>query len=198
MGLAHWSLVTPCQSFFFSLSPSLSFSGWSLGAQRLSAFTFLPGLLRPDGEGTLCLQSGKRAPVASVNRASPLSWGFIGFLCKQRNISFYPFLSHSFIHSFANTVTLRIPWIQPGQDPGIYPWVLKSSRRREWQPTPVSLPREFQGQGSLADYSPWGHKELDMTERITHTFHRWGAQFHKAAQLQMPAKMGPQVTCPSA
>ena len=26
------------------------------------------------------------------------------------------------------------------------------------------------GQRSLADYSPWGHKELDMTERLsTHT-----------------------------
>ena len=27
--------------------------------------------------------------------------------------------------------------------------------------TPVSLPREFHGQGSLVGYSPWGHKELD-------------------------------------
>ena len=25
------------------------------------------------------------------------------------------------------------------------------------------------GQGSLACYSPWGHKELDTTERLTHT-----------------------------
>ena len=26
------------------------------------------------------------------------------------------------------------------------------------------LPREFHGQSSLAGYSPWGHKELDITE----------------------------------
>ena len=26
------------------------------------------------------------------------------------------------------------------------------------------LPREFHGQRSLVDYSPMGHKELDMTE----------------------------------
>ena len=26
------------------------------------------------------------------------------------------------------------------------------------QPTPVFLPEEFHGQGSLAGYSPWGHK----------------------------------------
>ena len=32
--------------------------------------------------------------------------------------------------------------------------------RREWLPTPIFLPGEFQGQRSLAVYSPWGHKEL--------------------------------------
>jgi len=40
----------------------------------------------------------------------------------------------------------------------IIPW------RREWQPTPVFLPGEFHGQRSLAGYSPWICKELDMTE----------------------------------
>ena len=30
--------------------------------------------------------------------------------------------------------------------------------------TPVLWPGEFHGQRSLAGYSPWGHKELDMTE----------------------------------
>ena len=29
---------------------------------------------------------------------------------------------------------------------------------------PVFLPGGFQGQKSLVGYSPWGHKELDMTE----------------------------------
>ena len=37
-----------------------------------------------------------------------------------------------------------------------------------WLPTPVFLPGEFHGQRSLVGYSPWGHKELDMTERLTH------------------------------
>jgi len=35
---------------------------------------------------------------------------------------------------------------------------------REWQTTPVFLPGKSHGQRSLAGYSPWGHKELDMTE----------------------------------
>ena len=34
------------------------------------------------------------------------------------------------------------------------------------EPTPVLLPGEFYGQRSLAGYSPWGHKELDMTEQL--------------------------------
>ena len=36
--------------------------------------------------------------------------------------------------------------------------------RRGWQPTLVFLPGESHGQRSLAGYSPWGCKELDMTE----------------------------------
>ena len=32
------------------------------------------------------------------------------------------------------------------------------------QPDPVFLPGKFHGQSSLGGYSPWGHKELEMTE----------------------------------
>ena len=46
------------------------------------------------------------------------------------------------------------------------------SRRREQQPTPAFSPGEFHGQRSLADYSPWGRKESDMIERLTHTHTR--------------------------
>ena len=42
---------------------------------------------------------------------------------------------------------------------------LKSrDRRRKWQPTLVFLPGKSHGQRSLVGYSPWGCKELDMTE----------------------------------
>ena len=47
---------------------------------------------------------------------------------------------------------------------------------KEWQPTPVFLPRESHGQRSLADYSPWGRKESDTTERLTLTGSRGGAE----------------------
>ena len=45
-----------------------------------------------------------------------------------------------------------------------------------WQPTPVSLPGESYGQRSLVGYSPWGHKDLDMTEATQHahmSFYYW-------------------------
>ena len=36
--------------------------------------------------------------------------------------------------------------------------------RRKWQPTPVFLPEESQGQGSLVGHSLWHHKGSDVTE----------------------------------
>ena len=45
-----------------------------------------------------------------------------------------------------------------GSIPGLgrFPW------RRERVPTPVFWPGEFHGL-----YSPWGHKELDTTQRLS-------------------------------
>ena len=54
-------------------------------------------------------------------------------------------------------------------DPGFNPWVRKIPWRRKWQPTPVFLPGESHGRRSLVGYSPWGHNESDMTERLHFT-----------------------------
>ena len=40
------------------------------------------------------------------------------------------------------------------------------TQRRQWHPTPVLLPGKSHGRRSLVGCSPWGHKELDMTERL--------------------------------
>ena len=53
-------------------------------------------------------------------------------------------------------------------DPGSFPRLGRFPWRRKWQPTPVFLPKEFHGQRSLAGYSPWVCKEVDMTERLTY------------------------------
>ena len=52
-------------------------------------------------------------------------------------------------------------------------WVEKIPWSRKWQPTPVFLPRKSHGQRSLAGYSPWRHKESEMTEHtyISHSHH---------------------------
>ena len=51
-----------------------------------------------------------------------------------------------------------------GKRRGFHPWVRKIPWRRARQPTPVFLPGESHGQGSLAGYSPQGHTESDVTE----------------------------------
>ena len=51
--------------------------------------------------------------------------------------------------------------------PKFNPWVRKISWRRKWQPAPVFLPGESQGQRSLVGYSPCGCKELDTTEWLS-------------------------------
>ena len=40
------------------------------------------------------------------------------------------------------------------------------SHRRQWHPTPVLLPGKSHARRSLVGYSPWGHEESDMTERL--------------------------------
>ena len=43
-------------------------------------------------------------------------------------------------------------------------WVGKMPQKSKWQPAPVFLPGESQGQRSLAGYSSWGRKISDTTE----------------------------------
>ena len=46
-------------------------------------------------------------------------------------------------------------------------WIRMIPWRREWQLTPVFLPRESHEPRSLVGYNPWGHKEPDTTEELT-------------------------------
>ena len=57
----------------------------------------------------------------------------------------------------ASVVAQTVMWETLGSIPGSgrVPW------RREWLPTPVFWPGEFHGL-----CSPWGHQEMDMTERL--------------------------------
>ena len=46
----------------------------------------------------------------------------------------------------------------------IFERMFKCHWRRKWQPTPVFLPGESQGRGSLVGCCLWGHTELDTAE----------------------------------
>ena len=77
----------------------------------------------------------------------------------------------------SSTLAWKIPWTEePGglQSMGSlrvgHDWATSLSLltfmhwRRKWQPTPVFLPGESQGRGSLVGYHLWGRTESDMTE----------------------------------
>jgi len=55
-----------------------------------------------------------------------------------------------------NLPAMQETWVR-SRGVGMIPW------RRKWQPTSVFLAGESHGQRSLVAYSPWGHKESDMT-----------------------------------
>ena len=55
-------------------------------------------------------------------------------------------------------------------DLGLIPGLGKSPGRGHGN-TPVSLSGEARGQRTLAGYSPWGHKESDMTEQLSTVQH---------------------------
>ena len=69
----------------------------------------------------------------------------------------YP-LQYSWASLVAQLVRICPQYVRPGFNP----WVGKIPCRRERLPIPVFWPEKFH-----ALYSPWGHKELDMTERIS-------------------------------
>ena len=62
------------------------------------------------------------------------------------------------------------------QRPGFDPWVGKIPWRSKWQSTPVLLFGKSHGWRSLVGYSPWGCKELDMTEQLHFHFYSQGPE----------------------
>ena len=77
----------------------------------------------------------------------------------------------------SSTLAWKIPWTEePGRLQSMgsrsirQDWATSLSLftfmhwRRKWQPTPVFLPEEYQGQGSLVGCRLWGRTESDTTE----------------------------------
>ena len=67
--------------------------------------------------------------------------------------------------------------------------------RRKWQPTPVCLPGESQGRGSLVGCGLWGHTESDTTEATQQQSHEsfkkgvpnpWATDWYWSVSFQEP------------
>ena len=87
------------------------------------------------------------------------------------------FLTEKAMAPHSSTLAWKIPWTEETgrlQSMGLlrvgHDWAASLSLftfmlwRRKWQPTPVFLPGESQGQGSLVGCRLWGRTELDTTE----------------------------------
>ena len=64
----------------------------------------------------------------------------------------------------ASLVTQKVKNLPAVWETGFNPWVGKIPWRREWQPTPVFLSGESNGQRSLVGCSSWVSKESDTSE----------------------------------
>ena len=106
-------------------------------------------------------------PHMTVAHQAPLSMGF-----SRQGI-----LEWVAISSSRRTSQTRQRICLQCRRPGFDPWIGKIPWRKEWQPTPVFSPGEFNGQRSLVGYSLWGHKESQRDG------HDWisAVQQHKSA-----------------
>ena len=128
---------------------------------------------------------GERLPSSSSKRGpwSPERFRLANYGSRTHSTDFYPDLDPTqrrrwhFFHS--STLAWKIPWTEePGRLQSMgslrvgYDWVTSLSLftfmhwRRKWQPTPVFLPGESQGRGSLVGCRLWGRTESDTTEAI--------------------------------
>ena len=94
-------------------------------------------------------------------------------MCRLRGNLFLPFTKRLrcflLMFSTASLVAQMVRNLPAMQETQVQnPWVGKIPWRREWLPTLVFLSREFCEDKSLVAYSPWGCKESDMTEWLTH------------------------------
>ena len=103
-----------------------------------------------------------RPPIPGILQARTLEWVAISFSNAWKwKVK---------VKSLNRVRLLATPWTAAYQSP----LSMGFSRQEYWSglplPSPIFLPRKFYRQRSLAGYSPRGHKESEMTERLTFHF----------------------------
>ena len=140
--------------------------------------TFLPNAGWSQG------RTGPVAPRAVGHRAFRSTWAPLSWSSPSSFLPFYKYLfstncipMEKAMAPHSSTLAWKIPWTEePGglQSMGSLrvrqDWATSLSLltfmhwRRKWQPTPVFLPGESQGRGSLVGCCLWGRIESDTTE----------------------------------
>ena len=103
----------------------------------------------------------------------------------------------------SGTLAWKIPWTQePGRLQSMgsrrigHSWATSLSLftfmhwRRKWQPTPVFLPRESQGWGSLMGCCPWGRKSWTRLKRLSSSSSSSSSRQHIQKQRHYFANKG--------
>ena len=112
-----------------------------------------------------------------IMRNAGLEEAQTGMKIARRNINHLRYAVEKAMAPHSSTLAWKIPWTEePGRLQSMgslrvgHDSVTSLSLftfmqwRRKWQPTPVFLPGESQGQGILVGCRLWGHTESDMTE----------------------------------
>ena len=129
----------------------------SLPAHPVVRNPFAYSLLPPSELRILCEACHSLASIPQI-------WELVEILCCSLLLCV---LAESFFFFLILGLPSWLRWLRiclQCRRPEFDSWVGKIPLRREWQPTPVFLPGEFNGQKSLEGYSWWGCKELGMTE----------------------------------
>ena len=121
-----------------------------------------------------------RIAILSQTKQAPISQKLIQIqIFSPQKIYFYmyPLTSEKAMAPHSSTPAWKVPWTEEpgrlqsmgsqkvGHDQATSLSLFTFMRwRRKWQPTPVFLPGESQGWGSLVGCSLWGRTESDTTE----------------------------------
>ena len=169
----------------FSCTEGGSGRNWSVAGGSMVS------LHMPGAEPTLSIISApsvRDRSRASSSGSSRLFWSVHGcpvmsWNCRDpvdspwRILQGCSFLMEKAMAPHSSTLAWKIPWMEkPGRLQFMgslrvgHDWMTSLSLftfmhwRRKWQPTPVFLPGEYQGQRSLVGCCLWGHTESDTTE----------------------------------
>ena len=125
----------------------------------------------------LSLWSNSHLYMATGKTIALTIWTFVGKVVSLLLSMLSRFVMEKAMALHSSILAWKIPWMEePGRLQSMRSWGVGHNWpislslftfmhwRGKWQPTPVFLPRESQGWGSLLGCHLWGHTELDTIE----------------------------------